>query len=301
MRIVLTNLSNSVFENSRKRLNESALKFGISDIRSFDFEELKTSPFYLENQEILSQPKGIGYWLWKPFIILEVMKTLSDGDMVIYSDCGIEITDNLDSLISICEKSESILLFGNGNFRNSTWTKRDCFILMDCDSELYWKGPHCDAAFSLFRKNSLSVQFLNEWLLYARDKRVITDLPNTCGKKNIPDFIEHRWDQSVLSLLAQKYKIPLYRIPTQFGNHYKSYPYRIENEFNAINQYIPVQVQYYSIIPYYNSDYPQLLNHHRTKNNSSTFKDQIYKRAVRKFRKIGKIIRSRFSGRFIEF
>jgi hypothetical protein len=301
MNIVLTNLSDSVFEKSRKRLNESARKFGISDIRSFDFEELKTTPFYHENQEILDQPKGIGYWLWKPFIILEVMKTLSEDDIVIYSDCGIEITDNLESLISICEKKESILLFGNGNFRNSLWTKRDCFILMDCDSELFWKGPHCDAAFSLFRKNDLCMQFLNEWFQYAKDKRIVTDLPNTCGKKNFPDFIEHRWDQSVLSLLAQKYNLPLHRIPTQFGNHYKTYPYRKENEFNSINQYNPVQVHHYYIVPYYNSDYPQLLNHHRTKENSNPQKKHVFKRLLLKAAKIWKTLKRHFFTRSIKY
>ena len=142
MRIVLTNLSNKLFENSRFLLNESARKFGIAEIRSFDFEELKPTPFYTENREILDQLKGIGYWLWKPYIILETMKTLSEGDIVIYSDCGIEIIDRLEALVSICSESQPVLLFGNGNFTNSMWTKRDCFVLMNCDNELFWKGPH---------------------------------------------------------------------------------------------------------------------------------------------------------------
>jgi hypothetical protein len=267
MRIVLTNLSNKLFEDSRFRLNESARKFGILEIRSHDFGELKQTDFYRNNSEILDQPKGIGYWLWKPYIILEAMKTLSEGDIVIYSDCGIEMADRLEALISLCSETQPVVLFGNGDFTNSMWTKRDCFILMDCDNELFWKSPHCDAAFSLFRKNGLSLQFLTDWLEHARDKRILTDLGNTCGKKNLPDFIAHRCDQSILSLLAQKYKFPLYRMPTQFGNHYKTQAFRRENEFNFINQFRQVQVNHYAVIPYYNSDYPQLLNHHRTKNN----------------------------------
>ena len=54
-------------------------------------------------------------------------------------------------------------------------------------------------------------------------------------------------------------------MPTQFGNHYKSPEYRVENEFNCINQNKAKQVNYYSSNPYFNSPYFQLLNHHRTK------------------------------------
>jgi len=239
---------------------------GITEVRSWDFEEIKQTDFYRENKEILDQPKGIGYWLWKPYIILEAMKMISDGDIVVYSDSGIEIIDRLDSLISLCSEKQPILLFGNGNYTNSMWTKRDCFILMECDSEPYWKSPHCDAAFSLFRKNEQVIQFLSEWLNYGRDARILTDLENTCGKKNLPGYIEHRWDQSILSLLAQKYRLSLYRMPTQFGNHYKIHGLRLENEINFVNQSGQVQVNHYAIIPYYNSEYPQLLNHHRKKN-----------------------------------
>jgi hypothetical protein len=298
MRVVLTNLSDKVFENSRMRLNESARKYGITEIRSYDIEELKDTSFYFENREILDQPKGIGYWLWKPYIIIEAMKSLSDGDIVLYSDCGIEISDRMESIISICKDKQPVLLFGNGNFRNSTWTKRDCFILMDCDRELYWKGPHCDASFSLFRKNNQSHQFLNDWLLYAMDKRVLTDLPNTCGKRNLPDFNEHRCDQSILSILAQKYQLPLYRMPTQYGNHYKTYPFRKESEFNCISQNNPIQVKHYAAIPYYNSEYPQLLDHHRTKTNSKPIKKNAIARIVRIAGKMRKFINRRFINPF---
>ena len=83
-------------------------------------------------------------------------------------------------------------------------------------------------------------------------------MPNICGKENINGFLEHRWDQSILSLLAHKYNLELFRMPTQFGNHYKTKQYRIEGEFNCVNQMEQSQVSYYTRIPYYNSNYFQL-------------------------------------------
>ena len=265
MQVVITSLSDNLYLESRKKLNNSALRFGATQVQSRSFEELKKSDFYLDNKEILDKPKGLGYWLWKPYIILKALESIEHGDIVIYSDCGIEIIKSIIPLIDICKDQDPVLLFGNGNFTNATWTKRDCFVLMNCDAESYWYSPHCDAAFSIFRKCDLSIQFLNEWLNYGKDMRIITDDANECGLQNLPEFIEHRWDQSILSLLAQKYQLSLYRMPTQFGNHYKTPGLRVKKEINCVNQLDQTPVDHYSVIPYYNSDYAQLLNHHREK------------------------------------
>ena len=107
------------------------------------------------------------------------------------------------------------------------------------------------------------------------DERVVGDLANTCGKKNYWGFKQHRWDQSILSLLAIKYDIELHRVPTQFGNHYKSPEYRVPNEFNYVNQNQPKQVNFYSSRPYRNSHYYQLLSHHRTKANVATVEKKL--------------------------
>jgi len=168
-------------------------------------------------------------------------------------------------LITICEKEPPILLFANGNLKNKFWTKRDCFLIMDCYNKKYWNGLQSDAAFCLFRKSTVTENFLKDWLNYCTDIRAITDTPNTLGKKNFWGYHSHRFDQSILSLLAIKYSIPLYRQPSQYGNHYKAPQYRLENEFNCISQKRTRQVNYYSKRPFNNSPYYQLLNHHRIK------------------------------------
>ncbi len=269
MKIVLTNLSNRLYETSRDRLNDSAMRFGIHTIDSYDYADIKKTDFYKSNQSILDNPKGAGAWLWKPYIILETAKSLNDGDIVIYCDCGLEIIQSLDPVIEICNKQQSILLFANGNLRNAQWTKRDTFILMDCDNKRYWCSLQCDASFGLFKVSKNTINFLSEWLECCKDSRILEDKPNVCGKSNLPGFIEHRWDQSVLSLLTERLKIPLYRMPTQFGNHYKSPDFRIKGEFNCVNQFNQRQVSFYEKKYYSNSNYYQLLNHHRTKNISN--------------------------------
>ncbi len=301
MRVVLANLSNKPFEKSRLNLNRSAKKFGIQDIRTFDYEkDILTTPFYTRHQSILSQKRGIGYWLWKPYIILEVMKSLNDGDIVIYSDCGIEIIDNLQPLIDLCREKEPVLLFANHNFLNAHFTKRDCFVRMDCDSERYWFSLQCDAAFMLFRKTKFTLHILNKWMKFCEDAHILTDSPNVDGKGNLAGFIEHRHDQSVMSLLAEKYHLNLYRKPSHscsvvlplkqinIKEFYTKLPVihkewvlqdvriseqkekrmndnrvLVKTEFSEMNHDVSV---YTYIVSYLNSNYDRLIYHHRQQN-----------------------------------
>lgn len=275
MRVLLTNLSDESYYESRLRLNQSALKYGATEINSYSFEDLKQSEFYLENKKILDQPRGAGFWLWKPYIILESIKKVNEGDIIIYADAGIEIIERLDPLLNICANREDILLFANGNLMNDQWTKRDCFILTGSDNKKYWFGLQCDASFCLFKKTPIAIRFLEQWFDYCRDERILTDMPNTMGKKNLPGFLAHRHDQSVLSLMAISNSIILYRIPSQYGNHYKSLPYRIAGEFICKNQLNQKQLKYYSQYPLENSPYLQLLNHHRYKKDTSVTNREV--------------------------
>jgi hypothetical protein len=279
MKTALVNLSNKLFEESRFRLNSSATKHGVDKIFSYDIDDIKDTTFYKANSKILLQARGVGYWIWKPYIILETIKKLSDGDVVIYSDCGHEIINDIIPLARLCA-SESILLFANGDFRNSQWTKRDCFILMDADEPAYWFSPHCDASFALFCRTEKSLSFLNTWISFCCDERVSTDIHNELGKKNLPGFIEHRWDQSILSILAKKSNVILHRMPSQFGNHFKISNFRIKGEINCINQLYQKQLNFYSDTPYTNSPYHQLLDHHRSKNSSELSKRRSKLRQV---------------------
>jgi hypothetical protein len=53
----------------------------------------------------------------------------------------------------------------------------------------------------LVRNTLANRRFVEMWLDACTDARVLTDAPNTCGQPNLPGFVEHRHDQSVLSVL----------------------------------------------------------------------------------------------------
>ena len=257
MKTILVNYATDDFLGSQELLNISAIRYGIDYIVSWSASSLyaRYPEFYQECRAILNARRGAGYWLWKPFIILEAMSKADEGDIVVYFDAGIEVIEDLNPLLEICKNSkEGILLFATSGQINKVWTKRDCFVLMGCDEEKYWDALQVSGGFQLYRKNKESWNFVSECLQYCKNFNIITDAPNICGVGNLPEFRDHRHDQSVLSLLAEKYNIERYRDPSQWGNHEKVPQLRQEGEWLAID---------YVENDYKNSSYSTLLNLHR--------------------------------------
>jgi hypothetical protein len=256
LKTVLISYANKPFYRSQVLLHQSAKQHGIYNSICYDDIWIRNQKsFYEKNKFILSQKRGNGYWLWKPFIILNALKQLKDGEVLIHIDAGTKFVNSPDELIKILDKKEIILFYNNGNL-NSTWTKRDCFYYMNCDTAEYHKKSQVVAGYLALRKTKFVVDMLEEWLHYAQDERIITDNENICGLPNYPEFKDHRHDQSILTNLAIKYNIELFRDPSQWGNKYKFGKYRVEGEFTE---------EGYVDEPFYNSTYPTLLDSHRSK------------------------------------
>ena len=264
----LVSYATNNFRSSQKILARSAVEFDIDVIYSYSRSHLVATEFYKNKREILDASRGAGYWLWKPFFILSTFEKLDEGDLLVYSDAGMAFVADPAPLLELCIKKGGILLFhahyddygAPGPCINSRWTKRDCFALMNCDQPVYWSARHLDASFQIYQKNEMTGKFLKEYLLACSDPHILTDSPNISGLDNLPDFITHREDQSVLSLLAVKHSLEVFRHPSQYGNYLKMPKFRVSGE--------PINKPY-SSEPYKNSPYPTILNHHRTKISNS--------------------------------
>jgi len=240
MRKILISYGNDPYKRSLDLLEKSSLEKGkVEKFIRYTREWLETTDFYFKNRYILDNPRGNGFFIWKPYIILKTMESLDEGDIVMYSDAAVEIIDDLSPLFQLAEDKDRVIFEIAGGHINKTWTKRDCFILLNCDEEAYWNDLQLTATFSLWKKTEENIAFLKEYLRYLRDPRIVTDDPNMCGKPNFLEFRDHRHDQSVLSILTRKYNFERFCDPSQWGNpEREKYP---------------------------NSPYGQLVNHHRRK------------------------------------
>jgi protein O-GlcNAc transferase len=203
-------------------LAESAPVGGIDQVVGWDRQQLEATQFYLENRAILDQPRGGGYWLWKPYIILEALKSAKEDDIVVYWDVGKfkpnQFTRDIVPLVRWC-RDHNGLLPGVPILPQGTWTKRDCFHFMGCDSAEYWNAKQIQATFS-FWSGKAAIEFVSEWLRWCKDARCLTDDPNQCGLPNLQGFKEHRHDQSILTNLCVKNQIATPASPSIFPSYW---------------------------------------------------------------------------------
>lgn len=270
----LISFGDESFRRALHSIREVAGKYGIDEVRIFSKRQFSQTDFYKQHYAITGLPRGAGYWLWKPYYILENLLQLKEGDVLIYTDAGVSVVADLHPLLSIAQQSPIVLFqnyqgsdyirFTNLEFdyhnvyteinSNKFWCKREVFVSLGADSEAAWNSPNIDASFMVFRACSAAVSFVQSWLNYCLLPDLITDAPNNCLLDNYPGMIKHLHDQSIISVLAFKEGIELYRSPSQFGNHYKLTENRVEGEYTMLP---------YAKEPKINSPYGTLLQHHR--------------------------------------
>lgn len=234
--IYLLSFSTPQFYESQIYLQLTALHYGVDYCITKTSEDLKKTKFYDKHREIFNYEKGYGFWLWKPYYILEALNELKEGDILFYSDSGIKFISSVEPLLELA-RTRNIVGFAVHRQPNRFWTKRDCFIGMNCDSEEYWNAEQWNSAFKIIQKSYQSLKFAEAYLDYCIDYRLSTALPNQMGNPNLPGFRDHRHVQSIYSLLCELWNVEKFRDPSEYGNRF----------------------------PMENSKYGQIISHHRHK------------------------------------
>lgn len=192
------NYASGGFFNSQNEGLQSASRFGFESIGYTDSDI--DDDFKSKYSNILNSKRGGGYWIWKPYIILDMFNKMSDGDYLVYMDSGANfIKDPSEYLEMIDDKG--ILAFSMIQ-KTSKWTKGDCFFYVNReDKESFKDENQLQGTYIFFRKCEYSVNFVKKWLYYCTLTGLVTDEPNR-KMNNFDDFIEHRHDQSIFSLLC---------------------------------------------------------------------------------------------------
>jgi hypothetical protein len=201
-RVYLTSFAyGEEYETMQVALGDSALRHGATHLVPWRRADLCKTAFYRENRAVLDLQRGSGYWLWKPFIILQLLLAIDEGDYVWYHDSGYTIKADVTPIIDWAERFNDGIMPGIylPCYASREWTKRDCYVYMGCDDERFWNHCLIQPGWSFWRKSPRSIDIVAQWLHHALDPRILTDHPNTCGLPNLPGFIDHRHDQSVFT------------------------------------------------------------------------------------------------------
>lgn len=203
------------FSEAANAAKRAARAHGLPNVTLYSPESPVIGRLSREHPEVMSRKRGAGYWMWKPFIIEDAFNKLREGDILLYADAGMALVADPLPLFELT-RLYPILLFEMEPYRlQRFWTKRDCFILNDADSPEYWNAPQLLAGVQVYRVCDGVRSFIQEYKNAICNKQALCDDDNILGKPNFPGYKEHRHDQSILSILARRHRLPLFPDPTQ--------------------------------------------------------------------------------------
>lgn len=185
-----------------------------NNIKIFDETILYTDKYLKNDTEfwekhsnfIENNKRGYGYWIWKPYIIKKTMEQMNDGDVLLYADCGCEINskriDELNNDIELVKEKEKYIILSSTEEIERKWNKMDLVVKLNANEDKYMNTIQNQAGVLLILICDKTRNLVNEWYEYSCDYHLIDDSPSILN--NADDFIEHRHDQSIFSLLLKK-------------------------------------------------------------------------------------------------
>lgn len=194
-----------------ERICNQAKNLGaFSSITGLTDKDLKadTEFWFKHGAFIKRNPRGFGYWIWKPYIIWKTLKSLADGDILLYLDSGCELDiSKADELDQYIEHVKTKGMWGTRgsprDFSNDvSYCKRDTSIKYNLDLTTLQK-EHIQGSIHILLRNNLILEFLEEWYEDCEVYHSLNDEPSV--EPNFPEFIDHRHDQSIYNLLLKRY------------------------------------------------------------------------------------------------
>lgn len=166
------------------------------------FIDSKTKEF------IKANPKGFGYWVWKPHVIIQFLRDNPNVEFLVYLDAGCELqidshsSPTWDRYLDILNNFDS-LTFDNGQ-PEKNWTKRELVDFFKPTADQIESNQLAAGVFFMRRNFALSI--CSRWIsiMQEEDFFFITDEFNPGIQ--LDSFRENRYDQSVFSLLIKAHE-----------------------------------------------------------------------------------------------
>ncbi len=212
MKYYFVSFANEVYYNALQRIKKEAEQFELFDeINCFTNNDLKSIiEFWNRNGNFIENNKrGYGYWIWKPFIVLNTLKKMNDNDILVYCDAGCTLNIHAKSrfieyLRMTKESTNGILAFDLAHIEKY-FTKNDIFEYFNLDNDPKNSKQTMATSF-LIKKCDSSLEFVNNWYeIMSNNYDLITDSPSI--SQNCLEFIDNRHDQSIFSRLCKKYNV----------------------------------------------------------------------------------------------
>ena len=194
---------------------DEVISYGPQDIDA-DFREA--------HKDLLSAKRLNGYALWKPYFLNRMIDNSEDGDYIFYLDSGAFFIRDVRLLLPYVTDEHPIFVT-DIPLMECNWTKPSCIEYFHADHLRYTN--QIQSGYIFFVVNQYTRDFFREYLDVAQSTRLLVSEglgKNEASSKNFGDqFVSHREDQSILSIMCKLRGIRAHRDLAQQGLDPRSY------------------------------------------------------------------------------
>lgn len=213
MKCILISFADSRYQASLQMCKRNTKEFGFDSRYFFSEKDLPSS--LIKDMKPYKYRRGFGYWYWKAFLVNEMFKDLSEGDVLVYSDSGNfwnpKGVKRFNEYVEMLAKSKISILAFQQPFLEKDYSKGDLLEYFGV-----YNDPTVTLSYQLWggafilKKTKESIHLISQWLnIFRFHHDLATDKQSV--KPNLWGFIENRHDQSIFSILVKK--IPHIEIP----------------------------------------------------------------------------------------
>jgi hypothetical protein len=207
------------YEEALRRVEKEALASGFFDRIVVKRPADLGSAFWKQHGSFVhANRRGYGLWIWKPWLILEALRSCEPDDFLVYLDAGCTINERGRARFEDYCRRAAASAVGALGFQlpllEKSYTKGDLFERLHA-----WHlkdTRQVRASIVVIQCRAESIRFAEEWLALAEDHPLISDEPSSVS--NDPSFLKHRHDQSIFSLLSKLRGATLIEDETEFAD-----------------------------------------------------------------------------------
>jgi len=219
-----------VYFQNQHALAQSAINRGIEFILNYRRSHIAPY-FYEKHRAILDEKSGSGYWLWKPYIILQTMFSVPDGSIIVYADAGAIFTGSLMPILKHLETYDAIFYRFSAKTNEILKTTIDFQVAEELGvthHQDFETKTHLWAGFMIFRNCNATREFVKNWLELCTNPNFLKGY----GKGR------HFHDQSLMNIMYLKSSANFVALP--------------EDDFRPMLkwQHRPPAEASYSLMPY---------------------------------------------------
>lgn len=174
--------------------------------------------------------KGGGYWIWKPYIILQELKIHNSGDIIVYADAGCTIqSDCLNRMNDYKEilKNRKALFFSLPSCKEINYCNRYTLekLARKYKASVDVESDQRMGTIMFFEVCEETILFFEEICnILSEDPLIITDFYDNYSTKEDAKFIGHRHDQSITSVLSKIKEIGISIPDETYGQNLTNIP-----------------------------------------------------------------------------